>query len=57
MSAGDIRIDIYEAAREYTEIGVGVGLLKRPWKVLKQLGLAEDMAKIAPVPQDEHSLS
>ena len=57
MSAGDVRVEIYEAARKYGEIGVGVGMLKRPWQVLKWLGLAEDMAKCAAVPQDEEALS
>lgn len=44
---------MYESARKYTEIGAGVGLLKRPWQVLKRLGLANDLAKCAHIPQDE----
>ena len=43
----DIKIDIYEGAHAFTEIGAGVGIWKRPWDILKKLGLAEDLAKIS----------
>lgn len=43
----DIKIDIYEGAHAFTEIGAGIGLWKRPYDILKKLGLAEDLAKIS----------
>ena len=43
----DIEIDIYEGAHAFTEIGAGVGIWKRPWDILKKLGLTEDLAKIS----------
>ena len=46
----DIHIDVYEAAAAFTEIGAGIGVWPRAWKVLCALGLAEDLAKIAVVP-------
>lgn len=43
----DIKIDIYEGAHAFTEIGAGVGVWKRPWGILKKLGLAEDLSKVS----------
>ena len=36
---GDIKIDVYEQASEFKEIGAGVGFRIRPWRVLKRIGL------------------
>ncbi|KAH8111716.1 FAD/NAD-binding domain-containing protein [Phellopilus nigrolimitatus] len=56
LSSGkkDIRIDIYEAAREFTEIGAGVAMFLRPWGVMKTLGLKQELAKISEVPKIEN---
>ena len=45
-SQGDIRIDVYESAQAFTEIGAGLALFRRPWYAMKRLGLGEDLAKI-----------
>ena len=45
----DIKIDIYEGAHAFTEIGAGVGVCKRPWEVFKKLGLEEELSKISKV--------
>ena len=42
----NIKIDVYEGARAFTAIGAGVGVWKRPWGVMKKLGLAEDLGRI-----------
>lgn len=42
----DIKIDIYEGAHAFTEIGAGVALWKRPWNVMKKLGLEEDLSRV-----------
>ena len=46
----DIKIDIYEGAHAFTEIGAGVGVYKRPWNVLKELELTEELMKVNSVP-------
>ena len=53
FSAGDIRVNVYESAKKFTEIGAGVGLYKRPWKVMKRLGLKESLGKLTKVPESE----
>ena len=42
----DIRIDVYEAASKFTEIGAGIGVWWRTRQVLKYLGLEEDVARL-----------
>lgn len=42
----NIKIDIYEGAGAFAEIGAGVSVMRRPWSILKKLGLAEDLGKI-----------
>ncbi|KAI5114866.1 hypothetical protein M0805_009927, partial [Coniferiporia weirii] len=49
----DIQIDLYESATEFTEIGAGVGMWRRPWKVMKSLGLEEELRKLCEVPAVE----
>ena len=44
----DIHVDIYESARQFTEIGAGVGLFLRPWRVMKALGLERSLRIILP---------
>ncbi|TCD68035.1 hypothetical protein EIP91_011646 [Steccherinum ochraceum] len=43
----DIQVDVYEAAREMAEIGAGIGLWPRTWKILQSLGLENDLAEAA----------
>ena len=57
MSSGDIHIDIYESAEKFTEIGAGIGIWKRPWKVLKNLDLADELSKLTAIPTDEDAPS
>ena len=42
----DIKINIYEAATEFTETGAGVAFYMRPFKVLQRLGLEADLLKL-----------
>ncbi|KAJ3489055.1 hypothetical protein NLI96_g2428 [Meripilus lineatus] len=49
----DIRVDIYEAADEFKEIGAGIMMWGRTWRIFLELGLKEDMAKIAFIPDDD----
>lgn len=49
-----IEIHVFEAASEFTEIGAGIGVTWRAWKVLQLLGLQDDLLKLIPrVPNDE----
>jgi hypothetical protein len=39
----DLQVDVYEAAPAFAEVGAGVGIWPRPWKVLESLGLGPDL--------------
>ncbi|KAF9460590.1 salicylate hydroxylase [Collybia nuda] len=42
----DIDIDIYEAATKFSEVGAGIGVWPRVWKILAHLGLDNDLARV-----------
>lgn len=48
----DIKVDIYESAHAFHEIGAGVVVWHRPWKLLVSLGLEEDLKKLAVISDD-----
>ena len=52
----DIKIDVYEAAPKFTEIGAGFGFWSRPWKILKKLGLTDSLEKLLEAPPQEFPL-
>ncbi|KAJ7031865.1 hypothetical protein C8F04DRAFT_1109318 [Mycena alexandri] len=39
----DIEVELYEAASTLAEVGAGVGIFPRPWKILRLLGLDQDL--------------
>ncbi|KAL1748742.1 hypothetical protein HDZ31DRAFT_79364 [Schizophyllum fasciatum] len=41
-----ITAEVYEAATAFSEIGAGIGIWRRPWQILAQLGLEADMKDI-----------
>ncbi|KAJ7647156.1 FAD/NAD-P-binding domain-containing protein [Roridomyces roridus] len=43
----NIQVDVYEAAGRFAEIGAGVMIWARTWRIFELLGLAEDFAKVA----------
>lgn len=43
----NVQIDIYEAAREFGEVGAGIGIHHRTQLVLEKLGLYDDMVAAA----------
>ena len=44
-----LRVDIYESAAKFTQVGAGISLWPRTWEVLKTFGMAEDLeARMAP---------
>ena len=51
----DIQIDVYEAASKFAEIGAGVGMWRRPWEVMKLLGVDKGISKIVQVPEDDET--
>lgn len=53
QASEDIDIQLYEAAHELTEIGAGVGMWQRPWKVMEALGLREDLSHLVLSPLDD----
>ncbi|KIK05653.1 hypothetical protein K443DRAFT_334762 [Laccaria amethystina LaAM-08-1] len=42
----DIEVSVYEGAKEFSEVGAGIGVWPRVWKILAHLGLDSDMAKM-----------
>ena len=46
----DIKIELYEAAGQFSEIGAGVMFWVRTWKVFKALGLDADLSQVAASP-------
>ena len=44
----NIRVDIYEAASKFAEIGAGIGIWWRTKQVLTSLGLEEDIIRLLP---------
>ncbi|KAL4246567.1 FAD/NAD(P)-binding domain superfamily protein [Abortiporus biennis] len=43
----NVQVDVYEAAGQFKEIGAGVMLWDRTWKMLDKLGLSKDLAEVA----------
>ncbi|KAL5499134.1 hypothetical protein ACEPAH_1652 [Sanghuangporus vaninii] len=52
----DIAVDLYEAAPSFTEVGAGIVMYKRPWKVMKALGLESDLRKLVVIPTSDDEL-
>lgn len=46
----DIQVEVYEAAKQFSDIGAGVGMWPRTWRIMKLLGLDQELAKVALVP-------
>lgn len=44
----NIRVDVYEAASKFAEIGAGIGIWWRTKQVLTSLGLEEDIIRLLP---------
>ncbi|KAI0248756.1 salicylate hydroxylase [Lactifluus subvellereus] len=42
----DIRVDVYEAASKFAEVGAGIGVWWRTRQILKALGLEEDVVRL-----------
>lgn len=45
---------MYEAASKFAEVGAGVGVWPRAWRVVQALGLAHELAEVAVVAPDHH---
>jgi salicylate hydroxylase len=45
----DIEVTIYESAAKLTELGAGVGIWPRPWRVLEALGVGDDLLKMTEI--------
>lgn len=50
--ATGLTIDMYEANPSLTELGAGVGVWLRTWRILSSAGLAEGLQGIAPSGRD-----
>ncbi|KAJ6587124.1 FAD/NAD-P-binding domain-containing protein [Mycena vulgaris] len=47
-----IQVDVYEGAGRFKEIGAGVMIWERTWRILELLGLAPHFAKVTDTPPD-----
>ncbi|KAJ7163621.1 FAD/NAD-P-binding domain-containing protein [Mycena crocata] len=47
-----IQVDVYEGAGRFKEIGAGVMIWARTWRILELLGLAAEFAKVTDTPPD-----
>ena len=51
-----LEINLYEGAHQITEIGAGIGMWPRTWKIMKELGFDEVLAHFLPaLPNDNES--
>ncbi|TFY53781.1 hypothetical protein EVJ58_g9254 [Rhodofomes roseus] len=50
----DIEVNVYEAASKFAEVGAGVGIWPRAWKIVQALGLDRELAEVAVVSPDHH---
>ena len=51
-----VRVDLYEAAHAFSEIGAGIGVWPRVWATMEALGLADDLSAIATGNDGTHSM-
>ncbi|TFK51404.1 salicylate hydroxylase [Heliocybe sulcata] len=42
-----IEVHVYEAAHQLSEVGAGIGIFSRVWKIIEELGLAESLLPLA----------
>ncbi|EPQ57035.1 FAD/NAD P-binding domain-containing protein [Gloeophyllum trabeum ATCC 11539] len=47
-----IEVSIYEAAQRFSEIGAGVMIWAKTWRILEIMGLADQFSKVAHAPPD-----
>ena len=52
----DIKIDIYESTSKFDEIGAGVGMFLRPWKILRKLGVDKSLEELLEQPPVDNPL-
>ncbi|KAL5499135.1 hypothetical protein ACEPAH_1653 [Sanghuangporus vaninii] len=52
----DILVDLYEATPGFAEVGAGIGMQRRTWKVMKALGLEDALRRLAHVPSSDDEL-
>ncbi|THU95391.1 FAD/NAD-binding domain-containing protein [Dendrothele bispora CBS 962.96] len=48
----DIKVELYEATDRFKEIGAGIMIWSRTWKIMELMGLAPELSKIAHAPPD-----
>lgn len=50
--ASNVEVNVYESAQRFSEIGAGVMIWSRTWRILEQMGLADAFSRIAHAPPD-----
>lgn len=49
----EIEVDIYEAAATFSDVGAGINVWRRTWRVMEILGLTEGLRELAVEPPTE----
>lgn len=56
LKAGpEIKVDIYEASSQISEIGAGINIWRRTWEILRSIGLGDTLLKFLPHRPDDIS--
>lgn len=50
----DVDVTIYEAAHDLSEVGAGIGMSPRTWKIFKALGVDKELSQLTRVPPEDH---
>ncbi|KAJ7065673.1 hypothetical protein C8F01DRAFT_1126365 [Mycena amicta] len=53
----DIDIEVFEAAKSLTEVGAGIGLFPRPWKIMRMLGVDQELLSTCEIKPKEGPVS
>jgi hypothetical protein len=56
-SESNLEVDIYESASVISEIGAGITLWPRVWKIMQAIDLGESLVKFLPKPPDNSTRS
>ena len=52
-----LEVDIYEGSPRISSLGAGIGFWTRTWKVMKKIGLDQDLLQFLPEAPNESSIS
>ena len=48
--SGDIKVDVYESAAAFSNVGAGINLWRRTYRIMEILGLSDELRMLAMEP-------